>query len=286
MRYAKASPSIKMCMPLAWSAAAIFAPPASAELMLFPTRVVFEGPQKSAQVELVNQGATVRTYRLNLVNRRMTESGDFKPAEQAEGGEQFAHELVKFSPRQVTLQPGGSQTVRIVLRKPEGLSEGEYRSHLQFDLVPDSQPDTSIETEGDKKAGGVGVVLKALVGASIPVIVRQGTTQVSVGLQDLKWAPPTPSSPAQVQFTLTRQGNRSVYGDIEVKAWPLGANEAVALGKASGVALYVPNALRRANLNLITPQGLDLSKARLDIQYKERAEQGGALLARSDITLP
>src|SRR5947208_14985219 len=76
------------------------APSAWADLMLFPTRVVFEKNQRAAQLELINQGKTAETYRLSLVNRRMNETGDFAPADPPGPGEQFADEMVRFSPRQ------------------------------------------------------------------------------------------------------------------------------------------------------------------------------------------
>src|SRR5689334_12319130 len=95
------------------------APAAHADLMLFPTRIVFEKNQRAAQLELINQGKTPETYRLSLVNRRMSETGEFAPADAPEPGERFADAMVRFSPRQVTIAPGSSQTVRMLLRKPE-----------------------------------------------------------------------------------------------------------------------------------------------------------------------
>jgi len=58
-----------------WLAAAVLllgATSARADLMLFPTRIVFEKSQRAAQLELINQGRTPETYRLSLVNRRIT----------------------------------------------------------------------------------------------------------------------------------------------------------------------------------------------------------------------
>src|SRR5450432_3152143 len=65
-------------------------PVARADLMLFPTRIVFDKNQRAAQVELINQGKAPETYRISVVNRRMTETGEIVAADAAEGGEQFA----------------------------------------------------------------------------------------------------------------------------------------------------------------------------------------------------
>jgi fimbrial chaperone protein len=263
---------------------------AHADLMLFPTRVVFEKDQRAAQVELVNQGRGPETYRISLVNRRMGVFGDFNAVtagQEPTAGELFADEMVKFSPRQVTIAPGTSQTVRILLRKPSDLPEGEYRSHLQFDRVPDASLNNSVEgSNPTAKDGGVGVVLSALVGASIPVIVRQGDTQAQVKLQGLSWAAPSKEGPASLSFDIERQGNRSVYGDIEVTARPAGSSSDLALGRATGVAVYVPNAQRKARLNLVLPEGVSLARGTVQVRYRERTEAGGQVIAENQITLP
>jgi P pilus assembly chaperone PapD len=122
--------------------------PAQAELMLHPTRIVFDKNQRAAQVELINNGSKPASYRISLVNRRMTDAGQFEPADTPGEGEHFADGMLRYSPRQVTLQPGTAQTVRIMLRKPADLAEGEYRSHLLFDKLPEPDAGTSIENRG------------------------------------------------------------------------------------------------------------------------------------------
>jgi fimbrial chaperone protein len=259
--------------------------PAKADLMLFPLRVVFEKDQRSAQVELVNQGKTPETYRISVVNRRMGETGEFIVITEPGPGEQFAEPMLRYSPRQVTIAPGGAQTVRILLRKPPDLPAGEYRSHLQFDRVADASGSNSLEELGKDKSGGVGVVLSALVGASIPVIVRHGDTQAQVALRKLVFSAAGSDKGAGVSFDILREGNRSVYGDISVT---FTSKEGVshALSKASGVAVYVPNRLRQARMPLAFADGTVLSGGTLKVSYRERAEAGGALMAEASLALP
>jgi P pilus assembly chaperone PapD len=152
--------------------------------MLHPTRIVFDKNQRAAQIELINNGSKPATYRISLVNRRMTETASSKAAEtRQQPGERFADEMLRYSPRQITLQPGTAQTVRVMLRKPAELAEGEYRSHLQFDKLPDVEGNASIENQGRRRQG-IGVVLNALVGASVPVIVRHGATSATSSWPD------------------------------------------------------------------------------------------------------
>ena len=259
------------------------APAANADLMLFPTRIVFEKNQRAAQLELINQGKTPETYRLSLVNRRMSETGEFAPADTPAPGEQFADEMVRFSPRQVTIAPGSSQTVRMLLRKPENLAAGEYRSHLQIDRVADPVGSGSIEAAPDN-GGNIGVTLTALVGASIPVIVRQGETGATVALTQLALVP-AGAEPASIAFEIDRSGNRSVYGDLIVTFIPK-SGAPIEVARAGGVAVYVPNALRRARMPLRTPEGTMLSGGTLRLSFRERADAGGKLLAEATLGLP
>ena len=272
----------------AWLAAAtllLAAPAARADLMLFPTRIVFDKNQRAAQVELINRGRTPETYRISIVNRRMTEDGEIKSADTPEAGEQFADTMLRFSPRQVTIAPGSSQTVRMLLRKPADLATGEYRSHLQFDRVADATPDDSVEAAGDEGAGKVGVVITALVGASIPVIVRQGETDARVSLAQLALQPASADAGPLLAFEIRRDGTRSVYGDLAVTFTPRGGAP-IDVAKAGGVAVYVPNPLRRARLPLQLPPGAALAGGTLRLSYRERADTGGKLIAESTLVLP
>src|SRR6476659_72734 len=129
--------------------------------------------------------------------------------------------MLRFSPRQVTLEPGTAQTVRVMLRKPAELAEGEYRSHLQFEKLPDAEGSASIEDQG-KAADGIGVVLTTLVGASVPVIVRHGTTSATVRLSRVALQKDAAQHPL-LTMQFEREGNSSVYGDLTVTFTPAGA---------------------------------------------------------------
>ncbi|MDB5933470.1 MAG: hypothetical protein JWQ01_814 [Massilia sp.] len=266
-------------------AAAIFpAQPAFADLMINPTRIVFDKNRRAAQIDLINDGATSATYRLVMVNRRMTEAGEFNAIDKAGPGEQFADAMLVYSPHQITLAPGAQQLVRVAVRKPEELADGEYRSHLFFEKVAQTTDDSNIETMGRKSTGEVGVSLTALIGVSIPVIVRHGETSATVSIDHLALDTAT-AGQALLSLQLNRSGNRSVYGDLTVRFKPQGGPEQV-VGKAGGVAVYAPNPLRRAKLSLQVPAGLALSRGTLSVTYQERADDGGKLIAVGAVDLP
>ena len=256
---------------------------AQAELMLHPTRIVFDKNTRAAQVELINNGTKPASYRITLVNRRMTDAGQFEPADTLREGERFADGMLRYSPRQVTLQPGTAQTVRIMLRKPADLAEGEYRSHLLFDKLPDAEGSTSIENRG-ADGGQIGVMMNALVGASMPVIVRHGSVGATVSLAGLALQKDAAKHPLLV-MRFEREGAASVYGDVSVTYTPRGGKPQE-LAQVGGIAVYSPNKLRQAALPLQLPKGVQLSGGTIDVLYRDRPEAGGKLLAQASLNLP
>lgn len=265
------------CLPL----------PALAELMLNPTRVVMARNQRAAQVELINNGTQAASYRISVVNRRMSETGDFANIVEPADGERFADAMLTYSPRQITLQPGTAQVVRLMVRKPEGLLDGEYRSHLHFEKLPEPGELASSVEPGDTGAARIGVVLKTLIGASIPVIVRHGATSATASLSQLALHTEDGARAPVLGFRILRKGNSSVYGDLTATFTPQGG-PALTLAQARGVAVYAPNPMRIASLPLSTPQSPPVVLARgvLRLTYREPVESGGAVLAEAELSLP
>lgn len=258
---------------------------ARADLMLYPTRIVFEKNQRAAQVEIINNGTEPATYRISLVNRRMNETGDFSTIDTPAPDELLADSLVRYSPRQVTLAPGVAQVVRIILRKPAALAPGEYRSHLQFDRQPDPKGSNSIEARSPQATPEIGITITTLIGASIPIIVRHGDTANTVGLSHLELRKPATGQPAALALQIDRSGNRSVFGDLAVGFTPQGGPEQI-VAKAGGIAVYSSNPLRRTALPLHSPPGVALAHGTLHVTYRERPEAGGNLLAEATLALP
>lgn len=261
--------------------------PARAQLLLSPTRVVFEGNMRSAQVDVVNTTNQRAVYRLSLVNRRMSERGEIGPVDTPLPGERFLGDMVRFSPRQLVLEPGAGQVVRLSLRKPPDLEPGEYRSHLHIERVADGGEATSVEaaTSGTQ-AQSLQIRLAALVGAMIPIIVREGSPAVKLRMDGLALVPATPSTPAALALALHREGNRSVYGDLVITHLPSGSGTASEVSRLSGIAVYVPNEVLRLRVAVPTAPGVALDKGQLRAVFQLKAEEGARVLAEGELTLP
>lgn len=257
------------------------------DLVVAPTRIVFEGRTRTAQISLLNRGSATATYRISLINMRMNEDGGFKEIDEPALGEQFADRLVRYAPRQVVLAPGDSQAVRLLLRKPRGLEPGEYRSHLLLRAIPSQNIGKSVEEpSGDDT--GIRVRLVPIYGVTIPVIVRHGDLKAKVSLTDLALASAGGRGEGdRLSFRINRGGNRSVLGDLTVTYFPNGGKtDELVVAQVTRLAVYTPNASRTVIMALRFPDGVTLGRGRLHVAFRETPKNGGALLTEAEIGVP
>lgn len=249
-------------------------------LLVAPTRIVFEGRQRTAEVTLLNTGETLSTYRISFMQLRMREDGSFEEIATPEAEEQFSDQLVRYSPRQVFLEPHVPQTIRLQLRKPPDLAPGEYRSHLLFRAIPSSMAEGG--TPGSGASAGIDIRLLPIYGISIPIIVRHGETSASVTLEDLELRPDTAGA-MTFHFAIHRGGTRSLFGDVTVTL-DSADGPGVIVAAMKGVAVYMPNIVRRLEVPLDLPMTPLASGRRLRVSYT--SPESGLPLATAELHLP
>jgi len=255
-------------------------------LRVLPTRVVFDGRTRSAQLTLINNGAKESTYRISFKNMRMLEDGKYEDIKEAKAGEQLAEDFIRFSPRQVTIKPGGSQTVRLLLRKKKDLAAGEYRSHLLFQAMPPADFGKDVEKLA-KDNNKIRFQLIPILGMTIPVIVRHGklSASVKIALPRMEASAAKGGRP-MLSLQLQRSGDRSVFGDVSVTFKADKGGAPLEVGRVNGLAVYIPNASRTIQLTLTPPEGTVIKQGRLSIEYKKSKDRGGELLAETTLTIP
>lgn len=258
---------------------------AGANLMVTPSRVVFEERTRTAQVTLLNTGDETGTFRITFIRQQMTETGQFVNVEADEEG-LYADPMVRYSPRQIMLPPGQSQIVRLMLRKPRDLAHGEYRSHMLFQSIP-QVTNSSLESALRTEQQGISVEIIPIVGISIPIIVRHGKLESSISLENPRLVPATEENQTpHIALEMHRHGNQSVYGDFRAIYTPQGGGEPVTIGLVNGVAVYTPNNVRKFSFPLNIPQATALKDGRLRILYLESGkDEKSGLLAETEISL-
>lgn len=257
---------------------------AGANLMITPTRIVFEERARSAQVTLMNNGTETGNYRISFINQNMTDDGRFIKVEEGEEG-MFSDSMVRYSPRQITLPAGQSQVVRLMLRKPRDLEDGEYRSHMLFQSLPRAGQ-SNIESAAKKDPKSITVEIIPVVGISIPVIVRKGTVNSELTLSDVKVIPGDKKNlRTRIGVNMNRTGNSSVYGDFRVTYTPKNGLPIV-IGLSNGVAIYTPNTIREYEIPLTAGLDIKLTDGDIRVAFLEsgKNEENG-LIAETNLTL-
>ena len=253
---------------LALSSASIA--PAAGDLLVAPTRVVLDG-SRGTEVILNNIGSEPATYRISLELRRMMADGTLADIDQANADkhEQTTLAMISYAPRRVVLPPNQPQSIRIGVRTPEGLPDGEYRAHMLFRAIPDATPAAPDSTPRQ----GVSIALTPIYGVTIPIIVRQGNLTATAALSDPKIVRDG-NGPA-FRVTLARQGTRSVYGRIRVTK--PGVDKP--LIEARGVAVYAELASRDVTLPVEPAVAAQLVGS-VKIEYLEDQDAGGGMIAQ------
>jgi hypothetical protein len=249
---------------------------AAGDLLVAPTRVVLDGA-RGTEVILNNIGSDTATYRISLELKRMNPDGSLDDVDQTTANEieKAALAMITYAPRRVTLPPNVPQSIRIGIRPPQGLPDGEYRAHMLFRAIPESRPVVATPAEGAK---GVSIALTPIYGVTIPIIVRQGSLKATAAISGVA-RETTPDGLPGIALNLERKGVRSTFGRIRIL--DAGGKE---IYESRGIAVYPEVGGRKVSLPL-PPEVAPLVTGSLTIQYLEEPEAGGALIAETRTVL-
>lgn len=235
-------------------------------LLLTEKRVVLEGRQKKALINLVNVGSDTATYTVSFKEKLMNEDGSFTTLEEADSGQMFASPFLRIYPRTIILAPGEPQVVMLQYRRTADMHAGEYRSHLWFKQVEDQ---TALGTEEPKaESNQLSFNIKALVGLSIPIIIRTGEVDLSVSLDSLNLEFRQEAG-YYLTFMIRRLGNISVYGNLTAEYIPT-QGKPFEIGAINGIAVYTSIEKRKVAMKLKITPGMNLKHGMIKLSYVSR----------------
>ncbi len=235
---------------------------AQGDLMIMPKRLVFDGSERSQEINLANTGSDTAVYAISFVNYKMTENGNFEQVEEPEEGQRFATDFLRYFPRRVSLAPNEAQTIRVQLTRTGNLEQGEYRSHMYFRAVEEQ---TALGEEEAEESEGISINIKTVFGISIPIIIREGNSTTELNLSEL--ALNTEGENPRLSMVIKRSGNMSVYGNLTATHIATDGTENE-VGMVKGISVYTPNKKRVFSFELRNAGEVDLSTGKLNITYK------------------
>ncbi len=248
--------------------------PASADLTVAPLRVAFKGRERSAVVSLINTAPYVNTYRLGWAMYKLNEKGQYMTVPLDEKDPFGVNNMVLFSPKQVTINPGAHQLVRLSLRRPANLPPGEYRAHLTFTRLP---PDKRRKNkDDDTPVKGQSVSINVNLSFSIPVLVQNGDDNTRVVLAypqfEMKMNNGKPEPTLKLQIR-RETGTYSAYGTILVY-WQEEGKKERQIGILNNVAFYPE--LNKRDVHIMLSEG-NLSNGKIRVIYMGKFESKGKI---------
>ena len=233
----------------------------------FPSRVGTDKVvPRTASVKLINPNNYEQTYKISLVTIRMDQYGTRTEAGNPTEAELSVQSMIRFSPRRATIPANGWQTVRLMVRKPRDLPDGEYRTQLKVEPLPMEK--TSARQSGSDR---ISINIDVVFHVSIPVIIRHGQTRAAV----------TPHAPRLVnrdgrpflETRIKREGNASVYADVKALLNPESEGGSRTLvGEIKGISIYSQNSEQIVYLPVKNPEALTRGPVDIEITSREKKE--------------
>lgn len=186
-------------------------------LSVMPTRLILSDRNRSSAVMLRNTSDSEINYRIQFVDMGL--SADHSLVEMNEKDQPVGFKslspFARFSPRQVSLKPGESQTIRVLIKRAEGIMDAEYRSHLEIRVLPSVSSFDLLE-QIDPNVVRPGMV--ARIGVTLPVVWRKGDLAGSAAISKAVFSRRADGEIGDLTLKVRRTGSRSVFGDITVSA--------------------------------------------------------------------
>lgn len=183
-------------------------------MMIYPKYVAFDDQTRVQQMLLMNpsEEETIN-YRIRLKYAVQNPDGTYTDVESP--SPRSAVDLLRFSPRSVTLAPRQSQTIKLLKRLPENTAPGDYTAYIVFTKTLIEKPLTKTK---EKAAQGVTIELTPIPSFSIPINVTVGNPPSdSAALEYLGRNPEFTQQP-MAKVRLLRKGghNNTLRGDLSV----------------------------------------------------------------------
>lgn len=245
--------------PLVVKLAVLFCLPLSCQaISISAFRIYLDAEKPTTAFTIHNPNVEHQSCELKLTHYNFDENSELIKLPEGEIPENSASDWVRFSPREFTLTPANSQTIRFTLRKKANAEPAEYRSYLVIDCDAVSAIDKQERL----------ISIKPKLMHNVPVIARNGKLEASISIANIK------AEASTLYFSVERSGSRSIYGDVELVH--KNTNEVVAT--QTGFSIYPESERYFFKLNMKDHDAKDLK-----IRVTENIHYGGNLVFETDV---
>lgn len=224
---------------------------AEAKIDILPRMVVVDSRDKSGELTILNMSDQATAYRIELLSMRQNTEGVYTELDTPLSPFFDPSQHVRFSPRQFTLPPNGRQKIRVSVRRPKDLPEGDYRFHVRASEVPVAKENKHDYTTQDEEIEGQQLSIAVNIAVAIPVVVRSGKNDLSGEMKNftLLSEKDTENGRPQLHFETHREGNISLLGRFSLYWTPEGGKKE-RIGYISNLNIFSEVDYRKTKLNL------------------------------------
>jgi hypothetical protein len=187
--------------------------PAVAEPMMFisPLRVEIKPGEDVAVVTVTNKSSSLKYFKAVLTDQVMAPD---TTTSEVETFPYSAKKMLRFMPRRFEIAPGQRRVIRIMARRPEGLADGDYHTHLLFeeDMEARKAQRAAAVASGTVPEGSVKFQVEATYSVAIPVVVQQGTISRSIALGTVRYDATAANGQPALVAEFARRGNAEASG--------------------------------------------------------------------------
>ena len=219
---------------------------AFARIDITPTRLIIDSRERSAEITILNLLDEPGTVRISTMNYRQNTDGVYEIIDGPLDPAFDPETMVRISPRQFTLPPGGRQKVRISLRRSADLPDGAYRFHIKATRFANPPENNSETTDGPK------VNIGTNIGVVVPVVVNQGDVHTDIKISDVSLVPANQakSGKPELHLRLNRGGNGAVIGALFAVWEPANGDQSRQIGRLNNVNVFEEVPYRNATIPL------------------------------------
>lgn len=213
---------------------------------LSPTRIVFDNSGTTIkEFTVTNSSNETVKYSLSLIDMRMKEDGKLEAIASSLADASSASKYLFVYPDRFELAPNESRTIKVRLTSLP--AAGEYRSHLYV------RKEKAGTAEGE-----------AVKGVTMPIIIRSGELSANAAAAGISLKLIDGSQ--FLQLTVNRDGNMSLYGDINV-SFLNSTGKSVNVASLKGTAIYTPNTQRVFTIKLDQQPGINYQSGKFQVEY-------------------
>ncbi|WP_416308185.1 hypothetical protein [Neptunicella sp. SCSIO 80796] len=247
--------------------ALVFMLPLSASAISLSTyRIYVDYDSRTASFMMFNKSAVTEECQLDLVHNDFDAVGNMTPHQGDQLPANSAEPWIRYSPRNFVVEARAPQTVRFTIRRQANSEPAEYRSYLRIFCDEKDKPQSTSTSSSSKT---VKLSVKPRLVQNVPVIVRTGKLEATVSFGDIS------VNNEKLSFTINRQGNRSVYGTLELVNKQTGE----VINYKKNVSVYTETNKSAYDFSL---RGRSLQE--LALRFTEDQDYGGTITYQQDLT--